>query len=69
MKQKGVREWNPEGVRHRETTRNERIWIIALRDDASWGWTKIGQHVDIDRRTCQNVSINYVLKSVELKTN
>lgn len=69
MKQKGVCERNPEGVRHQETTRDERIWIIALRNDAGWGWMKIGQHLHIGRPTCQNVSINYVLKSVELKTN
>ena len=37
MKQKGVRERNPVGVRHRETTRDERIRIVALYDDAGWG--------------------------------
>ena len=63
MKLTGVRERNPQGVRHRETTRNERTRIVTLRDDAGWGWTKIGQHLQIDRRTCQKVSIISYFKS------
>lgn len=54
MKQKGVREQQPEGVRHRETTRDERIKVITLRE-AEWSWTKIGNYLNIDRRTCQKV--------------
>jgi len=58
MKQTGVREQNPVGVRHRETTRDERVRIMTLRDDAGWSWTKIGQLLKIDRWTCQKVSLN-----------
>jgi len=65
MKLTGVCERNPEGVRHRETTRDERIRIVTLRDDAGWSWTKIGQHLHIDRRTCQKVSSLSDLNSVK----
>ena len=58
MKEKGIREQYPEGVRYRETTRDERIKVIAFRE-AGWGWTKIGNHLNIDRRTCQKVNRYY----------
>jgi len=57
MELTGVRERNPQGVRHRETTRDECIRIVTLRDDAGWGWTEIVQHLQIDRHICQKVSI------------
>jgi len=56
MKQKGRREQNPEGVQHRKTTRDERIKVITLRE-AGWNWTRIGNHLQIDRPTCQKVAI------------
>jgi len=65
MKLTGVRERNPEGVRHREMTRDEGIRIVTLRDDAGWSWTKIEQHLHIDRRTCQKVSSLSDLNSVK----
>jgi len=48
MKEKGTREQNPRGVRHRETTREERVKVITLHDDAGWNWSRIGQHLNID---------------------
>ena len=55
MKQKGRRENPPIGVRHRETTRDERMRIITLYDDAKWNWSKIARTLNIDRRTCANI--------------
>ena len=49
MKQKGTREQPPNGVRYRETTRDERMKVITLRDHAGCGWTRIGPHLNIDR--------------------
>jgi len=57
MKQTGKREQNPQGVQHRETTRDERMQVITLRDHASWSWARIGQELNIDRRICQKVSV------------
>ena len=36
MKLKGVRELPPPGVQHCETTRDERLKVITLRDEAVW---------------------------------
>ena len=36
-------------------TRDERIKVITLRE-AEWSWTKIGNYLNIDRRTCQKVN-------------
>jgi DNA invertase Pin-like site-specific DNA recombinase len=55
MKQKRVRDRPPPGVRHTETTRDERIKVLTLRDDARMGWTAIGRKLGIDRRTVQKV--------------
>lgn len=55
MKSKGVRELPPPGVRHRETTRDERLRVIALRDETAMSWTEIGRTLSIDRRTVQRV--------------
>ena len=55
MKQQGAREPQPLGVRHHETTRDERLKVIALRDEAVTGWAEIGRKLNINRRTVQNV--------------
>jgi DNA-binding XRE family transcriptional regulator len=57
MKLKGTRELPTAGVSHREITRDERVKIIALRDEAGMGWAQIGKKLGIDRRTVQKVSI------------
>lgn len=55
MKQKGKREPAPSGVHHRETTRDERLRIIALRENAHWNWSQIERELGIGRRTCQRI--------------
>jgi len=55
MKQKGRRENPPIGVKHRETTRDERMRIITLYDDAKWNWSQIARTLNIDRRTCAKI--------------
>lgn len=58
MKLKGTRENLPtRGGKHQETTRDERVRVVTLRDDAGLGWTAIGKKLNIDRRTVQKVSI------------
>ena len=52
MKEKGKR----KPGRRQETTRDERIKVITLRDEAGWGWTRIGEKLEMDRRTAQRVS-------------
>jgi len=52
---KGVREVAPEGVSHRETTRDERMRIIALKENAEWNWSQIGRELNINRRTCERI--------------
>ena len=56
MKQKGTRENAPPGTRHTETTRDERIRVVSLRDDAGLSWTAIGQRLGIDRGTALKVN-------------
>ena len=56
MKQKGTRENAPPGTRHTETTQDERIRVISLRDDAGLIWTAIGQRLGINRGTAQKVN-------------
>jgi len=55
MKQKGRRQNPPIGVSYRETTRDERMRIIALRENAGWTWSKIGRELNINRRTCERI--------------
>jgi len=64
MKQKGIREQNPDSVRHRETTGDERIKVVTLRDEAGWNWTRIGAHLNIDRRKCQKIGLRLILFSI-----
>ena len=52
MKEKGTRAVGRRG----ETTRDERIKVITLRDEAGLTWAQIGQKLNIDRRTVQKVS-------------
>ena len=51
MKQKGVREPPPPGVRHHETTRDERLKVITLRDESGMSWAEIGRRLNIHRRS------------------
>lgn len=57
MKQKKTRVYHfGAGRTHRkETTRDERVKIIALRDAAGMAWKKIAEHVNIDFRTSQGI--------------
>ena len=56
MKTKGTRkEHFPDSQKRHETTRDERIQIIALRDLAKMSWKQIGAAVDVDYRTCQQI--------------
>jgi len=55
MKVKGTREQYLIGKRHVETTRDDPIRVITLRDNAQWSWGQIGKELGIDRRTCQKV--------------
>ena len=55
MKQKGTRENAPPDIQHRETTRDERIRVISLRDNAGLSWTAIGQRLVINRGTARKV--------------
>jgi hypothetical protein len=59
MKQKGKREQPAadSAVKHHETTRDERIKVITLREEARLSWTAIGKKLGIDRRTVQKVSV------------
>jgi len=51
MKQKGRRSAAAlEGRTREEITRDERIRIITLYNDAGWNWTKIGRTLEINRR-------------------
>ena len=55
MKTKGRREQNPDGVAYRETTRDERMMVITLRDEMSLDWSDIGRRLKMNRRTAQRV--------------
>ena len=52
MREKGTRD--PE--KRQETTRDERVKVIALRDAAGMSWTEIGKKLNMNRRTAQRVS-------------
>jgi hypothetical protein len=55
MKQKGRRRDHFGGrARNRETTRDERVKIIALRE-SGMTWKEIGRQLEIDYRTCQGI--------------
>ena len=56
MKQKGTCENASPGIRHRETTWDELIRVISLRDDAGLSWTAMGQRLGINRGTAQKVN-------------
>ncbi|KAI5854236.1 hypothetical protein BZA05DRAFT_435253 [Tricharina praecox] len=58
MKQKGVRD-PAVGVSHRETTRDERMRAIALRDHAKWSWRQIGRELKMDARTASRIYHRY----------
>lgn len=56
MKSKGTRE-NHHGnnIYRKETTRDERVRIIALRDGTGMTWREIGYEIGVDFRTCQKI--------------
>jgi len=58
MKQKGVRD-PAVGVRHRETTRDERMRVISLRENARWSWRQIGRELRFDPRTASRIHHRY----------
>jgi len=58
MKQKGVRD-PAVGVRHRETTRDERLRVISLRENARWAWRQIGRELRINPRTASRIYHRY----------
>ena len=55
MKVKGKRESTFYNPKNRETTRDERVQIIALRDKAKLTWKEIGLAMTVDFRTCQKI--------------
>jgi len=52
MKFKGTHEQHPMGKQHVETTRDDGIRVITLRENAQWSSGLIGTELGIDRRTC-----------------
>ena len=60
MKQKGVREPPPPGVRHHETTRDERLKVITLRDETGMSWAEIGKRLNIRKSTVQKVVLHLI---------
>ena len=58
MKQKGVRD-PAVGVRHRETTQDERMRVISLRENARWSWRQIERELRIDPRTASRIYHRY----------
>ena len=55
MKQKGVRDLPPPGVRHHETTHDERLEVITLRDEAGMSRAENGKRLNIRKSTVQKV--------------
>ncbi|KAG0123779.1 hypothetical protein HOY82DRAFT_618728 [Tuber indicum] len=58
MKNKGRRaDYVPAGgsVKNRETTRDERLQIVALREKARMTWKEIGERMGLDFKTCQKI--------------
>lgn len=56
MKTKGTRkEHHGENTNRKETTRDERVRIIALCDSAKMTWKEIERETEIDFRTCQSI--------------
>ena len=56
MKVKGTRAKHfGSGIKNKETTRDERVEIVALWDKAKMTWKEIGEAMNIDFRTCQKI--------------
>ncbi|KAG0633368.1 hypothetical protein HOY80DRAFT_1064103 [Tuber brumale] len=57
MRNKGRRSdyAQPGDQKRRETTRDERLQVVTLRDKAGMTWKKIAEKVNIDFRTCQKI--------------
>ena len=63
MKQKGTHENATPGFRHRETTRDELMRLILLRD-VGLSWTAIEQSLGINRETTQKVNDFNILTGI-----
>ena len=63
MKQKGICELPPPGVRQHETTRSEQLKAITLRDGSGMSWAAIDRRLNIHKRIIQKV----VLLTLTLK--
>ena len=59
MKQKGD-ELPPPGVRHHETTRDERLKVTTLRDKTGMNWTETDKRLNIRKSTVQKVEIDLI---------
>ncbi len=55
MKLERTRETYHKEVQNRETMRDERVTIVALRDKANLGWTQIGEKMKMNPDTCQKI--------------
>ena len=55
MKEKGRREQEPVGTSYQETTRDERMMVMTLRDEIGMNWSEIGRRLKINRRMVQRV--------------
>lgn len=55
MKLRGTRQDHHEDVHNRETTRDERLRIITLRDDAGWSFREIGKQLNLSHATCHRI--------------
>lgn len=57
MKNKGTRAdyHAKESIHRKETTRDERVRIIAWCDSAKMSWKEIQRHTGVDYRTCQSI--------------
>lgn len=56
MQQKETRaELHGENTKGRETTRDERVQIIALRDKGGMKWKDIGIKMNLNLQTCQRI--------------
>ena len=51
MKQKGIREPPPPVVWHHETTHDERLKVITLRNETGMSWADVGRRSTIHKRT------------------
>lgn len=56
MKIQGTRQrYHGEHVKRKETTRDERLRVVILREDAGMKWKEIEERTGIDYRTCEAI--------------